>query len=230
MNDQTAKVQLNKASLAEQIYEVLKERIINLGIQPGERIDIDAIREEFEVSRAPIRDALQRLVDKGLVKVKPRVGYFAVKLTPKEIKDIYAVRKLFETYALSKSIEKIPTSKLEELREESLRLREDGIPYAELQARFDETDKILHQDLILQYAENELLHDFTKRINNLIAIIRHLNERIKEAIEEHLVLIDALLKGNQDEAEEALCGHLDQVEQEILRVSIKSPLLTDKFL
>lgn len=221
-NKNNVESSVNKSSMAEQIYEIIKTRIIDLEFHPGEKIDIDDLSQEFQVSRAPIRDALQRLVDKGLVEVKPRVGYFVVQLTEEEVEDIYSMRKLFECYALEESLDKISHSRLEELKEEALELRSHDIPKAELRERFDRTDELLHKELIVKHADNEILHDFYERISNLIGFTRHLNRRILTSNEEHLNIINALLEKDRGQAEEKLRQHLNNVLDEILNSSEKT--------
>ena len=208
-------MQLNKESLADQIRKELQNRIVNLEIDPGEKINVSGLVDEFGVSRAPVRDALQSLVDQGLVEVKPRVGYFAIKLTPKQIKDICEMRKLLESFALRKSINRISDDKLEDVRAKSLRLKKEKIDHGRLRELFDETDEKLHR-LIIEKSNNVLLKDFTGRTHNLIGITRHLNERIDEAIEEHISLVDAILEKDLERAEMELKNHLDNVEKEIL--------------
>ncbi|MFB6290978.1 MAG: GntR family transcriptional regulator [Candidatus Bipolaricaulia bacterium] len=206
---------LNKESLAGQIRKELRKRIVNLEIEQGEKIDVSGLEEEFGVSRAPVREALQSLVDQGLVEVKPRVGYFAVQLTPNQIKDICEMRKLLETYALSKSIYQIPCSKLETIRDKSIKLKDADLPHRELRSKFDETDEDLHRTIIKK-SDNELLKEFTGRIHNLISLTRHLNERILAAIDEHLRLIDAIMNEDMEKAKLTLQEHLDKVEQEVV--------------
>lgn len=210
-------MQLNKKSLSDQISQEIKNRIINVDIKQGEKIDVGRLEEEFEVSRAPIRDALQSLVDQGLVEVKPRVGYFAINLSAGEIKDISEMRKLLETFALRKSITKIPQEELETLQTRTTRLEEkkDNLTHEELRSRFDKTDEKLHR-MLIENSENGLLKDFTNRIHNLISLTRHLNERIEDAIEEHERLIKALHERDLERAEAALKDHLDSVEEEII--------------
>ena len=208
-------MQLNKESLADQIRKELQNRIVNLEIDPGEKINVSGLVEEFGVSRAPVRDALQSLVDQGLVEVKPRVGYFAIKLTPKQIKDICEMRKLLESFALKKSIDRIPFEEMKEVRAKSLRLKEEKMNHGTLRELFDETDEKLHR-LIIEKSNNVLLKDFTGRTHNLIGITRHLNERIGEAIEEHIRIVNAILDKDLDKAKSELRNHLDNVEKEIL--------------
>lgn len=214
-NPKILNMKLDKESLAEQIRKELRDRIVDVEIDQGEKINVAELEEEFGVSRAPVRDALQSLAGQGLVEVKPRVGYFAVELTPKQIKDICEMRKLLESFALSKSIDRVPSNKLKAIREKSLRLKEEDFKYKELRDVFDETDENLHRNII-EKANNELLEDFTERTHNLIGITRHLNERIFVSIEEHLRLIEAILDGDLQKSKVELRRHLDNVEKEIL--------------
>jgi len=207
---------INKDNLSTQIYRLLKERITDLEIEPGQRIDVDGLEEEFGVSRAPIREALKELSEKGLVEIRPRVGYFAVKLDLERAKDVCDMRSLFECYALEEAVENISEEELKELRETTVGLMEKELDAEELREKFDRTDDWLHRQLILKNAGNELLHDFSDRIHNLVALTRHLNERIGQALEEHLEIIDSLLKGDKEGAREALEEHLANVKEEIL--------------
>lgn len=206
---------LQKESLYKQITNELKKRIINVEIKQGEKISPEELEEEFGVSKAPIRDALKSLSDQGLVEVKPRVGYFAVELSSQKVKDICELRKLFETYALNCSFKLIPETKVNRLYEKSLQLKDSEIPQKKIREKFDEIDEELHW-MFIEFADNHLLKDFTNRINNLVRLTRHLNERIEEANEEHIRLIEALQSGDKDRALKFLNLHLIKVEQEIL--------------
>ena len=208
-------MKLNKKSLADQIAQHIKNRIVNIDIEPGEKINLSDFEEEFGVSRAPVREALQSLVDQGLVQVRPRVGYFAVELTPKQIKDICELRKLLESFALKQSIDQIPRNRLDELREKTLELKNEQLPQKELRDKFDRTDEEIHK-LIIQNSSNEFLKDFTERLHNLIALTRHLNKRIQEANKEHLKMLNAMVDRDLQLAKRELETHLDNVEAKIM--------------
>ncbi|MBS3787857.1 MAG: GntR family transcriptional regulator [Candidatus Bipolaricaulota bacterium] len=208
-------MQLNKESLADQISKELQERVVNVEIEQGEKINVSALEKEFGVSRAPVREALQRLVDKGLVEVRSRVGYFAIDLSSKQIEDLCELRKLLEAYSLKESIEHADKSKLNYLLQESINLQKNDHPHNELRKKFDQTDEQLHKTIIYN-SNNEFLKDFTERIHNLIALTRHLNERIEEAIKEHIDILRAMRARDEKNATEALNVHLSNVEKEIL--------------
>ena len=125
------------------------------------------------------------------------------------------MRKLLETHALDKSICQIPISRLEAIKDRSIQLKKDQLSHHELRKRFDETDEELHTTII-EEVDNDLLKDFTERIHNLISLTRHLNERIVTAIDEHLLLIDAIMNDDLEKAKLTLQDHLDNVEQEVI--------------
>lgn len=207
---------LDKESLGEQIYGRLKRRIFELEIKPGEKINPTSLEQEFGVSRAPIREALNRLKGDNLVEAKPRVGYFVVQLTPNKIHDLYDLRVLFETYGLERSLSQIPQKRVTELQKESLELLENSFSKQELRNRFDQTDKVLHKELILENVGNQFFKNFSMKTIDLIRVTRHLNERIKEAIKEHLRVLEAISYQDIDEAKKYLTKHLRNVEEEII--------------
>ena len=63
--------------LSDQAYELIRHRIITLGLPPLSPIDEQVLTEELQIGRRPIREALQRLVGEDLVSIAPRRGMFA---------------------------------------------------------------------------------------------------------------------------------------------------------
>lgn len=207
---------LNKESLGKQIYSKVKHRIIELEIKPGEKINPSSLEREFGVSRAPIREALNRLKGDNLVETKPRVGYFVVQLTPDKVHDLYDLRVLFETHGLERSLSQIPRKRVKELQKESLQLLENSYSQSELQDRFDQTDKVLHKELILEDVGNQFFKNFSMKTIDLIRVTRHLNGRIEEAVEEHLRILEAIAKQDINSGKKFLEEHLRNVEEEII--------------
>jgi DNA-binding GntR family transcriptional regulator len=210
-------VEINKESLSEQIYRAVLNRITDLSIRPGEHINQDRLKEEFSVSTAPIREALQRLAQNNLVVVRPRVGFFAVSLSQAQVTDIFNARKVLESYCLRQSISVIPGGDISRLREELLGLSmttgaaEAGDETAK--ERFESLDLRLHHDLIVAHCTNEYILGFYESLSNFSAIIRHIELRIAADSEEHMAILDALADRDLARAEEALLAHLDGTHQ-----------------
>lgn len=81
-------------SLPEQIAAQLSERIVSGGYTPGQRIMEQAIAEEFDVSRGPVREALRLLEKEGLVMILPRRGAQVTNPTIEEVNEIFDIRAM----------------------------------------------------------------------------------------------------------------------------------------
>src|SRR3954452_4463078 len=91
---------LRRSTLGDDIYDVLRARILEHSMQPGDRVNIDALARELEVSQTPIREALARLESDGLVRKRPLVGYtVSPLLTRAEFTRMFEMRLLLECAA-----------------------------------------------------------------------------------------------------------------------------------
>lgn len=86
--------------IGEQLYRALKERIVALEMSPGQRINFSDLCKEFGVSLSPLREAVKKLCESGLVEFFPRRGYYIFKPTCEHVKNIYELRIMFEHQAL----------------------------------------------------------------------------------------------------------------------------------
>ncbi|GAK03655.1 transcriptional regulator, GntR family [Geomicrobium sp. JCM 19037] len=84
------------------VYEKMRQALITGKYKPGDRLTEEALTEEFQVSRTPIRSALKQLEFDGLI-TPLRRGYVARSFSRKDIRQIYDVRSLLEGYAASLS-------------------------------------------------------------------------------------------------------------------------------
>ena len=91
---------LNSAPRRTDIVEILTEAIISNKIKPGERLNESEVARRLGISRAPIREALQRLQQQGLVTNTPRRGMFVVELSEVDKQKINSVRVILEAEAL----------------------------------------------------------------------------------------------------------------------------------
>lgn len=200
-----------RESIAEQIYAIIKEEILLARRKPGEQLNPRRLAEEFESSVMPVRDALKQLVDEGLVVRKPRVGFFVRSFTPREMKEIMEVRKLYELHCLETYFERIDRKRLRSLLERCLR------EWPSTKNReFDLLDDDIH-DLIVHASGNSFLIESYNNIRDRIFLVRHLGgSQPRKANEEHVRLIQAILDGDKERAKEILQAHIDRVTGEVL--------------
>ncbi len=103
----------DKTLLATSVYDALKGRVMDQYYPPGERLKIDALAVDLNVSPTPIREALARLLAEHLVTVEPYKGYrISPLLTTQQVADLMHVRRLIETAAARLAAQNVRTPDL----------------------------------------------------------------------------------------------------------------------
>ena len=91
---------MKNQNLSDEIYTLLKNQILNGTLVGGEKIPEESLAKEFGVSRTPVREAVRRLGEYGLVEIKPRCYAEVSSISDKEAKDIARVRIDLECLAI----------------------------------------------------------------------------------------------------------------------------------
>ncbi|MGP3779306.1 GntR family transcriptional regulator [Halanaerobium saccharolyticum] len=195
---------INKKSLTDQVYSMLKEKILNRDVDLGEQLNTREIAEEHGISLMPVRDALRRLANEDLVENRPRVGFFVKNFSEAEVNDILEVRKMHEIYCLDNYFAEIDREVISDLKDKF----ENGH-----KKYFTSYDSKLHKEIVLASHNNYLIDSYLKMINHYTMLFSYLNyKRSETSRQEHIDLIDCILKGDKAKAEEILFRHLDRVK------------------
>ncbi|MCP5101070.1 MAG: GntR family transcriptional regulator, partial [Chloroflexi bacterium] len=111
------KARVKKRSLADQVAETLREAIIRNDLEPGMRLVELEIAQQMGMSQAPVREALQRLEQDGLVERRSRSATYVSEISMDEMYEINLVRKLVETLAICQTAENITTEQCDQLEQ-----------------------------------------------------------------------------------------------------------------
>lgn len=148
----------------EAIYNALRKRILSEVYIPGQKLTENALAEEFSCSRTPIREALMRLENEGLIVVRPKSGTYVRMLTGKNYQDLLEVRSYLEALAFRLCVEHRPPGMVEELKDLLARMDTllEGQPidmpaYAELHYQFHYRQVVL--------SGNEMLVQMFEKLN-----------------------------------------------------------------
>ncbi len=206
--------------IGEQLHRTLKEKIVALEMSPGERINFPDLCEEFGVSLSPVREAVKKLCESGLVEFFPRRGYYIFKPTCEDVKNIYALRLMFEHYALQSFDQENPgdTEELERL----YRLAQTAVDTG----KTDRADLLRTEDIhvfIIRHSENVYMRNlFFGTIYDFTVLFQHFVDRnIEEFVHHHMTMAEALLKGNINIAHQTMDQHINKATVEICR-SVKA--------
>ncbi|MEE3703957.1 GntR family transcriptional regulator, partial [Pasteurella multocida] len=96
MNGVASITVINSRPTAALIADKLREGIIDGAFSPGDQINEAQVAAQLQVSRGPVREALHRLVQEGLLRSRPNRGVFVQDLTRQDVAEIYASREVIE--------------------------------------------------------------------------------------------------------------------------------------
>jgi DNA-binding GntR family transcriptional regulator len=209
----------NRQVLADGVYERIRSLIMNDGIAPGDRINIDEIARELDVSGTPVREALARLESEGLVSRLPLRGYRVTELlTRDEVEDMYGLRLLLEPPSAAKAAAVMTDAHAAEL------LRELAtVPAAPAAPLYDDYkaltahDARLHE-LILRIAGNAAVAQAFARTHCHLHLFRlwYNQPTGEQTIDEHRAIVDALVSGKPAVARKAMTHHLETARDRLL--------------
>lgn len=200
-----------KHPVGDQIYEALKQAIITVRLMPGTSISENRICRHFGVSRTPVRSAVVRLSEDGLIDVYPQQGSFVAPIRLAEVRDSHFIRKHLELALLREAAASWTSAKSAEAR---------AIVETQRQAMLtDDKDRFFEQDERFHYAfagfaEREGVWPTILQVRARLARFVRLfgtPSRLPLVLEEHLAVIDALDDGRTNEAAARLEQHLDMI-------------------
>jgi len=194
-------------ALRDQVLAELRNRIINGGYPPGQRLTEDRLAADFGVSRNPVREALRIVQAEGLVTMTPRRG--AVVSTPdaSTIADLFAVRTSLETVAARLAAERATPGNVSELRA-LLEAARDATERADF-SRVAELNNELHLHVIA-ISGNLWLSSISGSLYLHVNWVFRLGaaHRAPHSWAEHIRLVDAIEAGDPEEAEAAAGAHV----------------------
>jgi DNA-binding GntR family transcriptional regulator len=204
-------------ALSQQIANSLKEEILSGKYPPGIRIRQEDIAEQFGASRSPVREALRILEAEGLINLVAHTGAWISHLSLSECEEMYQLRERIEPLLLRLSIPHITDSLVHDLQK--LVLQMEATTDVETFLRLD------RQFHLLSYskAETVLVGEMVNRLWNTTQHYRRAYSQMmastsfKPAHYEHHLLLTSIIKGDLDDAERILFGHIRRTRLELAK-------------
>lgn len=206
----------------ELAYEAIRERILSGEFRPGQALSELALAESFRASRTPVREALMRLEEEGLIEIVPRRGPTVRLLAPQEMYEILLVREALESLAARIAASRISLAQVRQLRTEWEELRDTLSD--DLLETIDQKSREFHV-VVTEASEHRMIAQLLASIRGRVEVSRRLYlkptgkvtlERARRSCKEHLQIIDALEARDADEGELLMREHLKGLTTEIL--------------
>ncbi len=209
--------ELRHLTLRERIHDEIVRMIVSGELPPGASLDERALVERLSVSRTPFREAIGTLAKEGLIEIRPYRGFNVRSFTPKEVNDLYELRKTLEGLAIRLAVANISNRdiiKLEEMLDAGVTALRDGD-----MAGYAEHDRAFHET-IAELSDNHALVDALSRLSLQIQICRvfanQSPELAERAARERDAILGALRQRDAAAAERLMIEHITDVQRAVI--------------
>jgi DNA-binding GntR family transcriptional regulator len=213
-------VDANAKSLEERVFLALREEILGGQFKKGDTLTEVALSTRYGVSRTPLRGALHRLAEEGLIEIVPNRGAVVIGIGREELVDIYKIRMRLEGLASREATEKISDADIERLKE-SVELAEFYIKRQDTE-HLKELDSEFH-DIIYRASGNRLLYKTLSELHGNIQFYRKrsiaVEGRLEKSISEHREILAAIERRDADEADRLTSLHIEAALENLLAVT-----------
>ena len=200
---------VHSSTLNLAVLERLRDAIVRGDIPPGHRVNHLRTANHLGVSRGPVRDALAKLAQEGLVENVPRRGSFTTPLDCSTVADVYGVREALESFAAAEAARRAPREAVDDLQRRIERMRT-------LAARKDvrrlvDADLDFHRRVVELSGNRQVAHlwEITEvSIRRILLFRHHALSTLHDVPDSHLPTIRALRRHDPAAAAETLRAHI----------------------
>jgi len=207
-------------TLAQNAVEAIKSLIFNFELIPGERFSETELTQRLNISRTPLRQALQQLEQQGFLQVLPKMGWYVAPIDFSAMDELYDLRILLEINAIGELIDQGKTDLLDSLHGFWLKDKSESM--------FDFThvekqDEVFHFQIISCAGNKEILKIY-QQITERIRLVRRLDftkvDRIHATFDEHGAILNAIKSKRKDAAQFLLKTHITQSKIEARKITL----------
>lgn len=191
--------ELRQQPLSQSVVEVVRDAIIQGRLKPGEPLIQAQLASELGVSRGPVREALHKLEEEGLVTNTPYKGTVVTPLNRRDVDELRSLRTVLERFAAHLAVERLTDDGLEELEASYLRMKQaanagDGVAFG--------LEDLAFHTKICDHSGHKLLFEvwqlYATRFRRVLALRNEINRDLHDVLEMHTPLLDAFREHDHD--------------------------------
>nr|WP_244423446.1 GntR family transcriptional regulator [Bradyrhizobium sp. ORS 375] len=217
------------ATAASRIYTDLRAELVSLVRRPGEPISEAQIATSYGVSRTPVREAILKLSDEGLVEIFPQSGIFVSRIPVAALPEAIIIRKSLEETTARMAAEHATSSQILNLRATLERQREACA--AKDREAFHQADEMFHAG-IAEVSGHPGIWKLILQVKVHVDRYRRLTlpqiGRMSEVIAEHEPILAAIEQGRPEGARAAMASHLERLLDDISEIQMLNPEYFDQ--
>jgi len=214
--------------LKTRTYDRLKRMILDGRLRPGQKLAERELGAQLKVSRTPVREAMSRLVQEGLVESRPRRGHFVRAIDAAAVADLYDLREALERYAVKLALKRRTPSDLAALDRLARSLRRFAGDAVQSEAEIREAQGV--HELLVRAAHDGFLEAMLTQLYNRLQLFVWIDalyeDEAPKTRAEHAAIIAAFKAGDEAKLLKLLGAHLRQSKANVLRALRTRPSLT----
>jgi DNA-binding GntR family transcriptional regulator len=201
--------------LRRAVYDEVQRRIVDGRLQQGQRIFEDQLAQELDVSRNPVREALQALQSEGFVELEPRRGARVAVITAERANELFELREALEGMVARLAAQRRTPDQLLGLQR-LVQLGADAARSGDLLA-LPALNTEFHR-LLCNAANNAMLADSVERMSQLIQWVytKRITQRGSKSWTEHHRIVDAIADADPARAFNEACQHISNARRAYL--------------
>ena len=202
------KIEVTRIRLADQVYDQILHAIENGLIAPADRIVQEKLADELMVSRTPVREALLRLQQEGILTAVDRGGFTIRQVTPREIIELYQAREAIEGYCCAKLADAADPADLSRI-EALIHTNENAL--LETVSQFYAANRQIHRAFVQATGNHHLLEMFDALWNRSLSFqtFRLMKQpQLDLTLSGHFVLVEAIRSNDPHLAAQTMSSHI----------------------
>jgi DNA-binding GntR family transcriptional regulator len=206
--------------LADKVYEAVKTMVFNFELLPGTRFSEADLTQRLNVSRTPLRQALQKLESQGFLQVLPKMGWFVAPIDFDVMDELYDLRILMECHAVQLLCDMSMRPQLTALTDVWLVPNEQRLANGAVVGKLDEA---FHTTLVAATNNREILkvhQDITERIRLIRRLDFTVADRVNTTYHEHAAILQAIMKNRVLEAQRLVRAHIEHSKIEVRKITL----------
>lgn len=212
---------LERRRMSDYVYDQVLHAILEHRFKPGERLSIPDLSRSLDVSQMPVRQAIDRLSEEGLVDIRPRSGTFVAQADERDVAETFDIRRALDRLAAETAVLHVCDQDIAELKEYISQMDRFAAMGSDGMGPHDRLNWEFHL-LIVRLSDNEKLYEMYRQLNAHLKIAsvhvssRDWASRVPQAQAEHRTMVAALEDRCAEALKAVLAEHVERAKSALV--------------
>ncbi len=199
---------IQKRNISEELMDYIKQQILDGEIHPGDRIVETKLAKELGISQTPVREALRQLQGEGIITIIPNKGPIVTPLDRRAVFETYSIRSMLEGLAIRLVTQNATKEEVEDLEQFYMQMK-NKLHNHEVQYLLQDSFYI-HEKIVMLSRHSRLISMYQSLSFQIALANRMIGTKFtkQKEVDMHWELIEAIKKGDPDEAEQMMRRHI----------------------